>query len=63
MLYSAPDDPTERHNLFDQLPDVVKTLHDKLLEERKRYVPPNWPENEPLADPVNYGGVWGPGWC
>ncbi|BFZ22838.1 hypothetical protein BsWGS_25876 [Bradybaena similaris] len=63
LLFNLKDDPYEEHNLYDQLPKVAKKLHDRLMKYKKRYVPPNFPQPSPLADPENYGGFWSPGWC
>ncbi|BFZ22840.1 hypothetical protein BsWGS_25878 [Bradybaena similaris] len=63
LLFNLKDDPYEEHNLYDQLPKVAKKLHDRLMKYKKRYVPPNFPQPSPLADPQNYGGFWSPGWC
>ncbi|KAH9499681.1 hypothetical protein Btru_074419 [Bulinus truncatus] len=62
-LFNLKDDPTEHNNLYDQLPDVVKQLQDRLNEYKKKYVPPNFPLPTPKADPKNFGGAWTPGWC
>ncbi|KAH9499684.1 hypothetical protein Btru_074431 [Bulinus truncatus] len=62
-LFNVKDDPTEHNNLYDQLPDVVKQLQDRLNEYKKKYVPPNFPLPTPKADPKNFGGAWSPGWC
>ncbi|XP_053394849.1 arylsulfatase B-like [Mercenaria mercenaria] len=62
-LYNLKDDPTEHHDVSKQYPDIVKTLKAKLDEYRKSYVTPNFPFNDPKANPKNYGGYWMPGWC
>ncbi|CAL1539631.1 unnamed protein product [Lymnaea stagnalis] len=62
-LFHLKNDPNEHKNLYYQLPDVVKQLQDRLYEYKKKYVTPNYPPNDPSADPSNYGGVWTPGWC
>ncbi|KAH9499682.1 hypothetical protein Btru_074420 [Bulinus truncatus] len=62
-LFNVKDDPTEHNNLYDQLPDVVKQLQDRLNEYKKKYVPPDFPLPTPKADPKNFGGAWTPGWC
>ncbi|RUS68842.1 hypothetical protein EGW08_023395, partial [Elysia chlorotica] len=63
FLFNLKDDPTEHNNLYDKQPDIVKQLQGRLAEQMKRYVPPNFPGNDPKANPKHFGGVWSPGWC
>ncbi|KAL8587310.1 hypothetical protein ACOMHN_045557 [Nucella lapillus] len=62
-LYNLKDDPTEHHDLAKRMPDMVEKLKARLAEYKKRYVPPNFPPNDPAADLEIYGGAWTPGWC
>ena len=60
-LYNITADPTERVDLSEKLPDVVKRMQQRLEEIRKSEVPPR---NKP-ADPrarvkALRTGAWGP---
>ncbi|XP_069103593.1 arylsulfatase J-like [Argopecten irradians] len=59
----VPDDPNERNNLSDKLPDVVKKLRMRMAEYHKQMVPANYPNGTAVSDPKNYNGFWSPGWC
>ncbi|CAG5124532.1 unnamed protein product [Candidula unifasciata] len=63
LLFNLKDDPYEENNLYDELPEVVRRLQDRLKEYRKGYVSPNFPADSQLSNPENYGGSWTPGWC
>ncbi|XP_012945632.1 arylsulfatase I-like [Aplysia californica] len=63
FLFNLKDDPEERNNLYDKLPDVVKKLEAKLADETRRYTKPDYPDNNPKSNPLNFGGAWSPGWC
>ncbi|XP_046336246.2 arylsulfatase B-like [Haliotis rufescens] len=63
QLFDVIADPTERHDLSSQLPDVVAKLKSRLLEYRKQMVPPNFPDPDPQSNPMKYGNAWTPGWC
>lgn len=62
-LYNIKDDPEERNNLADKMPDVLKSMQSKLAKYQATYFNPNrgiiWPEACTTA--MNkYGGFWGP---
>ncbi|XP_059170480.1 arylsulfatase I-like [Physella acuta] len=63
LLFNLKDDPNEHNNIYDQHPDIVSQLTDRLEAYKRGYVDPNFPPSDPRADPSNYGGVWSPGWC
>lgn len=62
-LYNVREDPTERNNLADQMPELVASLKARMAEYKRKYVPPNYPHGDPASDPQKYGGAWTPGWC
>ncbi|KAK7094207.1 arylsulfatase B-like [Littorina saxatilis] len=62
-LYNLKDDPTEHSDLADHMPDLVKTLEDRISVYMKQYIKPNFPADDPDSNPDKYGGVWTPGWC
>ncbi|XP_069109762.1 arylsulfatase I-like [Argopecten irradians] len=63
QLFNLRDDPNERNNLSDKLPDVVKKLRMRMAEYHKQMVPANYPNGTAVSDPKNYNGFWSPGWC
>lgn len=63
QLFNIKDDPTEHHDVKPQNPDVLAKMKASLEEWRKSLVPAMFPENDPAANPKNYGGNWSPGWC
>ncbi|XP_059143568.1 arylsulfatase B-like [Physella acuta] len=62
-LFNLKDDPAERTNIYDDHPDIVLQLEDRLSYHKQHYIPPNFPPGSPAANPAHYGGAWTPGWC
>ncbi|XP_059143573.1 arylsulfatase B-like [Physella acuta] len=62
-LFNLKDDPAERTNIYDDHPDIVQQLEDRLNYHKQHYIPPNFPPGSPAANPAHYGGAWTPGWC
>ncbi|XP_070531573.1 arylsulfatase J-like [Ptychodera flava] len=64
-LYNIKDDPTEHHNLAEEMPDKVRILTARLQEYKKKYVSSFNNSKTGTEDwhPRNFGGVWSPGWC
>ncbi|XP_077981232.1 arylsulfatase B-like [Glandiceps talaboti] len=62
-LFNIRDDPEERNNTADLYPDIVEKLKARLDVHRKHLVPPVDSTRDLAGDPINYGGVWTPGWC
>ncbi|PVD33641.1 hypothetical protein C0Q70_04899 [Pomacea canaliculata] len=54
-------DPLEMDNVASKYPDVLAALKTRLEEWKTTLVPANFPPDDPLADPQNYGvsGVLG----
>nr|XP_006825164.1 PREDICTED: arylsulfatase B-like [Saccoglossus kowalevskii] len=62
-LFNIIDDPEERNNLAEVYPNKVEELRHRLDEYRENLVPPVDRIIDPAGNPVNFGGVWSPGWC
>ncbi|XP_070578823.1 arylsulfatase B-like [Ptychodera flava] len=63
-LFNIKDDPTEHHNLAEEMPDKVKQLNARLEELKKKLVPAIRPDpDHEKSDPRRFGGAWSPGWC
>lgn len=62
-LFNINEDPLEMQDVASLYPDLLASLKTRLEEWKATLVPANFPPDEPLADPENYGGVWSPGWC
>ena len=62
-LYNIKDDPEERNNLADKMPDTLKDMRSKLAKYQATYFDPNrgrtWPGACDTAMST-YGGFWGP---
>lgn len=62
-LYNIKDDPEERTNLADKMPDMLKEMQSKLANYQATYFNPNrgkmWPGACDTAMNT-YGGFWGP---
>nr|XP_045581862.1 arylsulfatase I-like [Procambarus clarkii] len=63
FLYNIWADPNEEHNLLEVEWQVALELEALLLAELPSLLPVDVPDADPDSDPVNYGGVWTPGWC
>ena len=66
QLYNLASDPLEKENLSEIEPEMAEMLLNKLKDTYERMgVAGNFSMPPPNRDglPVNYGGVWGDGWC
>ena len=65
MLFNMKDDPEERTNLADSMPDKVAELKERLAFWQAQEISPDFSsENEvPEGAAANFGGIWTPGWC
>ena len=61
----ASDDPEEREDLYEELPDIAYQLEERLSFYVENMVPAFYPlaNYTPEANPDNFGGFWSPGWC
>ncbi|XP_012941568.1 arylsulfatase B [Aplysia californica] len=59
-LFNITADPTEHHDLSDQMPDMVRTLLGYLQRFNETAVPVRYPPYDPRSNPALRGGVWGP---
>ena len=59
-LYNIRKDPCEYNNLANEMPDVVKSLLDKLNLYNKTMVEPRNKPNDPRANPRFHHGIWEP---
>ena len=58
------DDPEERINLINELPEIAEELEFLLYEYEQTRVTKFKPLGDPeAADPANFGGFWSPRWC
>ncbi|XP_077995097.1 arylsulfatase I-like [Glandiceps talaboti] len=63
-LFNIIDDPTERNDIKDEMPEKVAEMEARLKELTKKIVPAMDPKSEPAkAHPRNFNLVWSPGWC
>ncbi|XP_013382182.1 arylsulfatase B-like [Lingula anatina] len=59
-LFDILDDPTERNDLSQKYPNIVKKMLTRLQAYNATAVPAIYPPPDPRADPSHNGGVWGP---
>ncbi|XP_068190571.1 arylsulfatase B-like isoform X1 [Antennarius striatus] len=59
MLFNIEDDPQERNDLSDKLPDIVDYLLKRLYKYQSGAVPIDYPDDDPKCDP-GPTGAWGP---
>ena len=58
------DDPQERNNLIDELPEIAEEMEWMLAPYEENRVDTVFPMIRPReSSPNNYGGFWSPGWC
>lgn len=62
-VYDLINDPTERINLKDKLPNILQLLQKRLQELSRTRVRPLPEKNIPAGNPNKFGGVYTPGWC
>ncbi|KAK7098486.1 arylsulfatase J-like [Littorina saxatilis] len=63
LLFNVKDDPEEREDVKKAHPFVLRRLMKRLEEWKKGMVPANIPREDPASNPMNFDGVWSPGWC
>ncbi|XP_012944881.1 arylsulfatase J [Aplysia californica] len=59
-LFNITADPTEHHDLSDQMPGTVRTLLGYLQRFDQTAVPILFPALDKNSNPALHGGVWGP---
>ena len=59
-LFNIAQDPEERHDLSQSMPDMVQKLLIRLAKWNSTAVPVNFPPVDRRCDPALRGGVWGP---
>ncbi|XP_005090306.1 arylsulfatase B [Aplysia californica] len=59
-LFNITADPTEHHDLSDQMPGTVRNLLDILQRFNQTAVPARFPPFDKNSNPALHGGVWGP---
>ncbi|CAL4122499.1 unnamed protein product [Meganyctiphanes norvegica] len=62
-LFDLSDDPHESKNLVSEKPILANELEELLMAAMSTLVPADIPEDDPIGDPSNWGGVVTPGWC
>lgn len=60
QLYNVQTDAEERHEVANVNPTVVQRLLERLGELNASFPAPNYPDNDPEADPKLHGGAWAP---
>ena len=59
-LYNVAQDPGELRELSASMPSKVAELRARLVELAKGMVVPQYPDNDPAADPALHLGAWTP---
>ena len=59
-LFNIKEDPNEKNDLSDEMPDKVMELLDRLGHYNTTAVPCRFPKPDPKADPKLHGGYWMP---
>ncbi|XP_065888868.1 arylsulfatase B-like [Dysidea avara] len=59
-LFNIKEDPTERKNIADEHPDIVKQLKERIEYYNSTHIQQLDPPNDPKSNPDNFGGVWTP---
>ena len=62
-LFNIVEDPEERNDLQEALPDVMEKMRLKALELYGSFVERDYPDMSSRSDPARWGGNWSPGWC
>ncbi|XP_048248777.1 arylsulfatase I-like [Haliotis rufescens] len=63
MLYNISADPTEHQDISKDNPNLVNFLLQMLAMKNGTRVPAMDPPSDPRSNPVNFNGIWSPGWC
>ncbi|XP_060562376.1 arylsulfatase J-like [Ruditapes philippinarum] len=59
-LYNIDNDPLEEDNVFEQFPNIVEKMLQRLEIYEKGMIPSKFPDIDINADPALHGGVWQP---
>ncbi|GFO45149.1 arylsulfatase b-like [Plakobranchus ocellatus] len=59
-LFNIRTDPTERHDLSTDMPELVEDLLRRISGYNATALPPVYPPSDPKCDPKLHGGFWGP---
>ena len=62
-LFNLTADPFEKHNLANEMHDVVKDLTNHLQKYFKTMIPPDNAAEIIDGNPNRHGGYLSPGWC
>jgi arylsulfatase B/arylsulfatase I/J len=60
FLYNIENDPLEEDNVFEQFPNIVEKMLQRLEIYEKGMIPSKFPDIDINADPALHGGVWQP---
>ena len=63
QLFNLTSDPTERHDISGDHPDVVLTMLKRLDQLEATMIPPDVAPESKKGNPNNFGGVFSTGWC
>ena len=62
-LFNLTSDPFEKHNLANELPEIVSDLTKKLEKYFNSMIPPDNAAEIIDGNPNRHGGFLGPSWC
>ena len=63
LLFDLVADPTERTDLAQRRPDLVKLLTARLDQYRATALLPDVTELTQAGNPVHFSNTWSTGWC
>ena len=63
MLFNVAEDPEEREDLSQSLPEVVERLKARAVQHFYHLFPRQVPQEDQAGHPQHWGGYFGPGWC
>ena len=62
-LFNLREDPEERTDISADNVEIVEKLKARAKEHFMNLYPQFTPKDDPLSNPLRWGGFWSPGWC
>ena len=62
-LFNLKEDPEERTDIRADNAEIVEKLKARAKEHFMNLYPQFTPKDDPLSNPLRWGGFWSPGWC